>query len=105
MPLANRFIFHRSESRIPMEFPVMLEGHRQLPGVETTFTENVSAKGARVISVRHWEKDARVTLASRSGEFRSSARVAYCQPIHGDGYAIGVEFLEAKGRWVVESTN
>jgi len=105
MPVGNRFIFHRSESRIPMEIPVMLEGHRQLPGVETTFTENVSAKGARVISVRHWEKDARVTLASRSGEFRSSARVAYCQPIHGDGYAIGVEFLEAKGRWVVESTN
>ena len=105
MPLGNRFIFHRSESRIPMEIPVVLEGHRQLPGVETTFTENVSAKGARVISVRHWEKDARVTLASRSGEFRSSARVAYCQPIHGDGYAIGVEFLEAKGRWVVESTN
>ena len=105
MPVGNRFIFHRSESRIPMEIPVMLEGHRQLPGVETTFTENVSAKGARVISVRHWEKDARVTLASRSGEFRSSARVAYCQPIHGHGYAIGVEFLEAKGRWVVESTN
>jgi PilZ domain-containing protein len=88
-----------------MEIPVMLEGHRQLPGVETTFTENVSAQGARVVSVRHWEKGARVTLASRSGEFRSSARVAYCQPIHGDGYAIGVEFLEARGRWVVESTN
>jgi hypothetical protein len=105
MPPRNRFSFHRSENRIPMEIPVMLEGHRKLPGVETTFTENVSGKGARVISVRHWEKGACITLASRSGEFRSSARVAYCQPVHGDGYAIGVEFLEAKGRWVVESTN
>jgi len=88
-----------------MEIPVMLEGHRQLPGVETTFTENVSAKGARVISIRHWEKDACLTFASRTGEFRSSARVAYCQPIHGDGYAIGLQFLDPQGRWVVESAN
>ncbi|HTP68939.1 MAG TPA: PilZ domain-containing protein [Dongiaceae bacterium] len=104
-PHRNKFTFPRSESRIPMEIPVMLEGHRHLPGVETTFTENVSAKGARVISVRHWEKNARLTFASRTGEFRSSARVAYCQPVHGDGYAIGLEFLESKGRWVVESAN
>ena len=104
-PHKNKFSFPRKENRIPMEIPVMLEGHRQLPGVETTFTENVSAKGARVISVRHWDKDARLTFASRTGEFRSSARVAYCQPIHGDGYAIGLEFLDTQGRWVVESTN
>jgi hypothetical protein len=105
VPSRNKFGFHRSESRIPMEIPIVLEGHRQLPGVETTFTENVSAKGARVVSTRHWDKGARLTLASRSGEFRSSARVAYCQPIHGDGYAIGVEFLELQGRWVVQSEN
>jgi len=104
-PHRNKFNFPRSESRIPMEIPVMLEGHRHLPGVENTFTENVSARGARVISVRHWDKNAQLTLASRSGEFRSSARVAYCHPIHGDGYAVGLEFLESKGRWVVESAN
>ncbi len=84
---------------------MVLEGHRQLPGVEATFTENVSAKGARVVSTRRWDKDARLVLASRTGEFRSAARVAYCQPIHGEGYAIGVEFLEPHGRWVVESAN
>src|SRR5208282_1369840 len=95
----------RRESRIQMEIPVILEGHRQLPGVEATFTENVSAKGARVVSTRRWDKDARLVLASRTGEFRSAARVAYCQPIHGEGYAIGVEFLEPHGRWVVESAN
>jgi hypothetical protein len=88
-----------------MEIPVVLEGHRQIPGAEDTFTENVSAKGARVVSFRPWQKGARLTLVSRTGEFRSSARVAYCQSIHGDGYAIGLEFLEPKGRWVVESAN
>jgi hypothetical protein len=88
-----------------MEIPVVLDGHRQIPGQEDTFTENVSAKGARVVSFRPWQRGARLTLASRTGEFRSSARVAYCQSIHGDGYAIGLEFLEPKGRWVVESAN
>jgi PilZ domain len=101
----SQFRYNRSESRIPMEIPVMLEGHRQVPGVEATFTENVSAKGARVVSTRHWEKGAQVMFASRTGEFRSASRVAYCQPLHGDGYAIGVEFLEPVGRWVVQSAN
>ena len=104
MPVkSNRQAFscNRVERRIPMEIPVVLDGHRQMPGVESTFTENVSARGARVVSTRRWEHGERLTFASRTGEFRSSARVAYCQPLQGDGFAIGVEFLEPKGRWVV----
>ena len=103
MPPRTPHIFQRAERRIPMEIPVVLDGHRRTPGVESTFTENVSARGARVVSVRRWDKGESLTLASRTGEFRSLARVAYCQPLHGDGYAIGVEFLEPSGRWVVQS--
>ncbi|MGH9741318.1 MAG: PilZ domain-containing protein [Candidatus Acidiferrum sp.] len=95
------FSFHRVERRVPMEIPVLLDGHQQTPGTESTFTENVSARGARVVSTRRWEHGERLTFVSRTGEFRSSARVAYCQPLQGDGFAIGVEFLEPKGRWVV----
>jgi hypothetical protein len=103
MPRRNKFVFHRAEQRIPMEIPVMIDGHRLAPGSEPTFTENVSARGARVVSVRRWKQGEPLTFASRTGEFRSSARVAYCQPLQGDGFAIGVEFLEPKGRWVVQS--
>ena len=99
----HAFPFNRVERRIPMEIPVLLDGHRRMPGTESTFTENVSARGARVVSVRRWDLDERLTFASRTGEFRSSARVAYCQPMQGDGFAIGLEFLEPKGRWVVQS--
>jgi hypothetical protein len=95
------FTYHRAEQRIAMEIPVVLDGHRQLPGSEATFTENVSARGARVVSVRRWEQGEKLVFASRTGEFRSSARVAYCQPLQSEGFAVGVEFLEAKGRWVV----
>lgn len=100
-PPSEILMFHRVEKRIPMEIPVVLDGHRQMPGLEATFTENVSARGARVVSVRRWQKGDSLMLASRTGEFRSSARVAYCQPLHGEGYAVGVEFLESRGRWVV----
>lgn len=102
---ANIQLSRRRENRIPMEIPVVLEGNRQVPGSEATFTENVSANGARVVSVRPWLKGARVTFASRTGEFRSDARVAYCQPVRGEGYVIGVEFLEVQGRWVVQSAS
>ena len=101
MPLKPTYTFFRADKRIPMEIPVLLDGHRRTPGTESTFTENVSARGARVVSVRNWQKGEQLTLVSRAGEFRSSARVAYCQPLHGEGYAVGVEFLETKGRWVV----
>jgi PilZ domain len=87
-----------------MEIPVLLDGHRQLPGLESTFTENVSSRGARVVSTRRWEQGEQLTFALRTGEFRSSARVAYCQSLQGEGFAVGVEFLEPKGRWVVQSS-
>jgi hypothetical protein len=103
MPPRTKHLFHRAEKRIPMEIPVLIDGHRQTPGSESTFTENVSARGARVVSVRRWDQDERLTFVSRTGEFRSSARVAYCQSLQGEGFAIGVEFLEPKGRWVVQS--
>ncbi|OLC90760.1 MAG: hypothetical protein DMG35_05940 [Acidobacteria bacterium] len=103
MPPRTKFLFHRAEKRIPMEIPVLIDGHRRAPGSESTFTENVSARGARVVSVRRWDQGEHLTFASRTGEFRSSARVAYCQSLQGDGFAIGVEFLEPKGRWVVQS--
>ncbi len=102
VPHAKKFIFHRVEPRIPMEIPVLIDGHRDAPGAESTFTENVSARGARVVSVRRWEDGEPLVFASRTGEFRSPARVAYCQPLQGEGFAIGVEFLEPKGRWVVQ---
>ena len=100
---SQAFPFQRSEQRIPMEIGVSLEGNRQVPGAESIFTENVSEHGARVVSVRRWEPNDGLMLVARSGEFRSTARVAYCQPMQGDGFAIGVEFIEPCGRWVVQN--
>lgn len=94
----------RCDKRIPMEVAVVISGNHRLPGVENTFTENVSSRGARVVSSRRWEQNDWLTLASPVGDFFSNARVAYCQPLRGEGYAIGLEFLEHKGQWVVQAS-
>ena len=101
--MPKQFAARRSDKRIPMEVAVLLSGHKVTPGIESTFTENVSARGARVVSVRRWDTNDRLTLASRAGDFRATARVAYCQSLRETGYAVGVEFLEPDGQWVIQS--
>lgn len=92
----------RAEDRIPMEVAVQIAGNEFLPGVETAFTENVSGRGARVVSVRRWRVNDRLHLATLPGSFKATARVAYCQPMRGAGFAIGLEFLEPTGHWVIQ---
>ncbi|HEY1865972.1 MAG TPA: PilZ domain-containing protein [Candidatus Acidoferrales bacterium] len=92
---------NRIEQRVPMAVAVHLSGHEQIPGVETTFTQNVSSRGARVVYSRRWQAGDRLAIALLPGDFRANARVAYCMPINGEGFAIGLEFLEPVGRWVL----
>ncbi|MFY9804728.1 MAG: hypothetical protein WA211_12250 [Candidatus Acidiferrales bacterium] len=91
----------RRETRVPMEVGVQISGHPALPGTESTFTENVSPRGARVLSVRRWKPGDRLTIATLTGSFRAIARVAYCQLVPESGFAVGLEFVEPKGNWVV----
>jgi hypothetical protein len=94
----------RGEKRIPMEVGLRISGHRDLPGIETTFTENVSARGARVLSSRRWRIDDRMTVATLTETFEGIARVAYCESIPNAGYVVGVEFVRQDGRWVIAAT-
>ena len=94
----------RRETRVPMEVGVQITGHRSLPGTETTFTENVSSRGARVLSSRRWKTNEQLTIATLTGSFRSLARVAYCQPVPDSGFAVGLEFLDPSGSWVVSTS-
>ena len=67
-----------------------------------TFTENVSTRGARILTQRLWQRNERLTVASLPGDFTSRARVAYCERLREAGFAIGLEFLEPNGRWVID---
>ena len=100
--MAQPFDVARLEKRIPMTVAVHISGRQAAPYVETTFTEDVSSRGARVPSIRRWERNETVHFESLPGDFRALARVAYCRP-HPEGYVIGLEFLEPSGRWVVSA--
>ena len=93
----------RRENRVPLELRAYLLGGARGREVESTFTEDVSEGGARVMTARRWRPEDRLTFVSGTGEFRSKARVAYCQALPGEGFAIGVEFLEPHERWFVQS--
>jgi hypothetical protein len=84
-----------------MEVGVSLSGHEVHPGTESTFTENVSSRGARVLSSRRWKINDRLVISTVAGSFRSIARVAYCELVPQTGFAVGLEFMEPTGSWVV----
>lgn len=100
MPRA--FSIPRTEQRIPMTVAVHLSGRGRVPGVETTFTENVSSHGARVSTIRLWRTNEVLEVASLPGDFHALARVAYCES-QSEGFVIGLEFLEPAGRWVISA--
>ncbi len=91
----------RCETRVPMEVGVHISGHSAHPGTETTFTENVSARGARVVSIRKWRINDRLIVSTLAGSFQSIARVAYCHTVPQVGFAVGLEFVEPGEGWVL----
>lgn len=97
------FQIERCEPRLPMQVGVRISGNNSMPGLETTFTENVSTRGARVRSVRRWRPGESISVMSLDEGFHSLARVAYCEPNRDMGFVIGVEFLELEGQWVLGS--
>lgn len=99
--MPKEFSVKRSEKRVPMAVGVHISGHARVPGTETTFTEDVSSHGARVDTVRRWQTNDRLEIESLPGDFRANARVAYCVSARGQGFVIGLEFLEPTGQWVV----
>ena len=101
--MPKTYTISRVEPRIPMEVAVQIAGHDRVPGVETTFTENVSSRGARVLTTRRWNSGDRLIFASLPGNFQALARVAYCENLRPiQSFVIGVEFLNPNGRWVIE---
>ena len=101
MGVPKTFPIRRREPRIPMEVGVQISGHDELPGSESTFTQDISSRGARVFSIRRWQINDRVNFATPTGSFQALARVAYCQPSRDSLFAVGLEFLNPKGTWIV----
>src|SRR5712691_9713737 len=66
---------------------------------ETTFTENVSLHGVRVVTNQRWRVGDRPLLKSLEGDFRSQAQVRYCQRLPNSALAVGLELFTPAEEW------
>ncbi len=89
---------HRRESRLPADISLELSELDET-FVETAPTENISRHGARVLTTTRWRRDDRVLISFPQAVERSHARIAYCDPLSGHSFAVGLKFSSAFNEW------
>jgi hypothetical protein len=92
-------ISKRMEDRMPLRVTVDLSSLDVRTPAQEGVTENVSPKGARVLTSKPWKPNDRLNVRSLRGNFRSRARVVYCVPVEGDQFAIGLQLFATAGSW------
>ena len=68
---------------------------------EITLTENVSRYGARVVTKTRWRPNDGVTVKLLREGLPNRARIAYCNPLKGETFAIGLRFSSPVVSWMV----
>lgn len=89
----------RSEDRSAAAVAVMLTSPEPSFSTELTVTENISIRGARLVTKGPWRANDSLVIKSLEGDLQSEARVIYRRPIREDVYAIGLELIEPTGGW------
>jgi hypothetical protein len=102
MAVESKFTIHRVGKRTTMEIPVLIDGPRPAPYTGSAGTGNIIGHDAGdecapMETKKVFDTRLALYLVSLHGS------TAYCQPLQSDGFAIGMEFLEPAGRWVVQS--
>jgi hypothetical protein len=86
----------RTEARIPTRVGLELSGPDEPLIYETTFTENVSDHGARVVTKKRWSQNDNV-LVKLPESPSCRARITYCQHLKEDEFATGLQFSFSSG--------
>ena len=96
----------RMEKRIPIAIVVRLTHAQDQPASEPelTYTDNVSAHGARVVSGRPWQIGEVAQVTSLKDEITISGKVAYCLMLPDNRYFIGLNFQDRRVTWSVYRT-
>jgi PilZ domain-containing protein len=72
---------------------------RNLGDIEKTVTQNVSSRGARVLTRRPLPPQEQLVAETAGGEIRMQARVVYCQGVPDGHFAVGLEFQKGYVNW------
>ena len=93
----------RSEVRVSAMEPVRLASLRQPFITEPTSTQNISSRGARVMTQQVWEPGSLLLVKSLRGDFWARARVVYWRSFSSSRFAIGLEFFAQMGSWPTQN--
>jgi hypothetical protein len=96
----ERTLVGRMEKRLPIIAVVNLacSERADIDETEWTFTDNISARGARVFSRRNWQPGEEITLTPFNEE-TACGSVVYCQRIADKRYWIGVKLKDHPTTW------
>jgi PilZ domain-containing protein len=89
----------RSERRTARTIAVELSRLGEPLLNERTFTENVSPRGARVVTEREWQPGANLLLISLKDDVRSQAQIVYCARLAKGRFAVGLELSTRVEQW------
>jgi hypothetical protein len=92
-------LWGRSEKRVPMAIEACLLGASDPRASEQVVTENVSARGARVITKQRWQSGQQLRIAVLTGELHRDARIVYCHSGPSNSFYLGLEFRECATGW------
>ena len=92
---------NRNEKRNPEKLQVLLSNAADPLSVESALTENVSSRGLRVRTERSWTRDTLVIVLTCESQLWARGRIAYCQAMSDDTFAIGLEFLVQTGASII----
>ena len=89
------------EKRLPIVVVVHLAHLRDHPvkAAELTYTENVSAHGASVISKCAWQPGESVQVTSFKEQVELRGKIVYCRKCSNDRYVVGLTFRECEVTW------
>lgn len=91
------------EKRLPIAMVVNLTSTRDQAanGAEMTYTNNVSAHGASVVSNRQWQPGEIAEITSFADQIAMRGKVVYCRKHGDDQYVIGLSFQNATVVWSI----
>src|SRR5215472_17785327 len=89
------------EKRIPVAIVVHLAraDDHSTEGAELTFTDNISAHGACVISTRRWNVGEMAEVTSLNDKTTLRGRVTYCQKRSDQRFGVGLSFRDREVTW------
>ncbi|HEV2617484.1 MAG TPA: PilZ domain-containing protein [Candidatus Acidoferrales bacterium] len=81
----------RSEQRAQVAVTVRLIAQEDSSPWEMAHTENVSSRGARVVTMKVWQTGKSALVRSTEGQFEWIGRVVYCQRLPDGQFAVGLQ--------------